>query len=99
MSHTPGPWQNDSLKFTGGWRCIVNLPGGRSIDVADLRNRKTDDEDASNACLIAAAPDLLAACKALMAEMLVLNPYDRRDVRFPAKAEVLARKAIEKAGA
>lgn len=55
---TPGPWKDDSLLFSGGWRCIVNLPGGRSIDVADPRNRKTDEEDKANAELIASAPDL-----------------------------------------
>jgi len=61
-AHTPGPWRDDSMKFTGGWRCLVSA-GIRVIDVCDPRNRKTDDQDAANARLIAAAPDLLEAAK------------------------------------
>ncbi len=63
-SHTKGKWVNDSKLFSGGWRCIVNLPGDRCIDVADTTNRETDEEDYANAQLIATAPKLLAACKA-----------------------------------
>lgn len=57
--HTRGPWKDESMLFSAGWRCVVNLPGGRSIDIADPQNRKTDDEDKANAVLIASAPDLL----------------------------------------
>jgi|SRR4029079_14755025 len=58
--HTPGPWRDASMLFSAGWRCIVNLPGGRSIDIADPQNRMTDEEDRANAALIAAAPEILA---------------------------------------
>jgi hypothetical protein len=47
------------MLFSSGWQCVVNLPGGRSIQIADSRNRKTDAEDKANAVLIASAPDLL----------------------------------------
>lgn len=57
--HTPGPWKDDSILFSAGWRCVVRLPGDRLIDIADPRDRKTDDEDKANAALIASAPDLL----------------------------------------
>jgi len=58
--HTPGPWKDASMFFSAGWKCVVHLPGGRYIDVADPRDRKTDDEDKANAALVASAPDLLA---------------------------------------
>lgn len=58
--HTPGPWAVDD----DGDVCISDLE--RLIAAVDRRNvtlRK--DEAAANAALIAAAPDLLAACEAL----------------------------------
>lgn len=61
-SHTPGPWKNDSMLFSAGWRCIVNA-GNRSFDIADPCDRITDAVDVANARLIAAAPDLLEALK------------------------------------
>jgi len=61
--HTPGPWMNGSMEFTAGYRCVVNLPNGRSVDVADPRNRKTDPEDMANARLIAAAPEMFELIK------------------------------------
>lgn len=137
--HTPGPWKDDSMQFGTGWRCVVNMPGGRSIDIADPRNRKTDDEDKANAALIASVPDLLVERDSLklqigelqkqaetnlawfrkeakehevtnrllrevvdtagpvLDELVKTNPYDRRDVRLPSKAETNFRKALEKA--
>ncbi len=68
-SHTKGDWVNDSMLFSGGWRCIVNLPGNRCIDVADTVNGETDEEDYANAQLIATAPKLLAACRAAIKAM------------------------------
>ncbi len=63
--HTPRPW------FSRG--CVVygNDDGkGNGDVVADLAgtcgpNGRTPDEVEANACLIAAAPDLLAACEAM----------------------------------
>lgn len=59
--HTPGPWIDESMEFSAGWRCIVRA-GQREFDIADPRDRKTDSEDAANARLVAAAPELLDAC-------------------------------------
>lgn len=47
--HTPGPWTDESMEFTAGWRCIVKTSDDRYIDVADPRDRKTDATDAANA--------------------------------------------------
>ena len=61
-AHTPGPW-----------RAVPNAPGisdtvidsGRMV-VADVISRKSTDELRANARLIAAAPDLLEALRALV---------------------------------
>jgi hypothetical protein len=58
--HTPGPWR------------VVTASHGRTVGVvADdqvtvVTIRSASDEDRANARLIAAAPALLAACKALV---------------------------------
>lgn len=59
MDHTPGPWQVCKFQYMhevidySGKRVIARLPDGYT------------DEDKANACLIAAAPDLLNALLAL----------------------------------
>lgn len=59
--HTPGPWRIDS-----GGR-IVNDPdhatSERDYQIADPLERNTFAECRANARLIAAAPELLAACE------------------------------------
>jgi hypothetical protein len=68
MSHTPGPWglDDDTMEIfsntTGhstGWiaKVLGNDDNGRPLK---------SDEMTANACLIAAAPELLAALKALV---------------------------------
>lgn len=39
--------------------------------------------------------ELVEAAGPVLQEMVKANPYDRRDVRFPSKAEVRLRKAVE----
>jgi hypothetical protein len=65
--HTPGPWT-----YPGG---TGNLIGGPDrLRVADLGGlERSPDERQANARLISAAPDLLAACKALVREVLYLR--------------------------
>lgn len=86
--HTPGPWRfHDELIKAGGdgrqGKTIVEAPGQFHFD--------TDPEWLANARLIAAAPDLLRACK-VVAEMAVswepLTPGDIAEVRAAiAKAD------------
>ena len=59
MTHTPGPWK----AITGGADAKVVCPDGRSFLIGDIIYH---DENKANANLIAAAPELLAALKALM---------------------------------
>jgi hypothetical protein len=78
MSHTPGPWDvdDDTMEIfsitpghSTGWiaKVLGNDDNGRPL---------TPDEMAANARLIAAAPDLLAACK------LALTAGDQQYVQF-----------------
>jgi len=100
--HTPGPWTNDSMEFSNGWRCIVNLSDGRSVDVADPRNYTTTEVDVANARLIAAAPELLAALtESLRWIAKVAADHDDephlsgRAIRMHDKARAAIRKAQE----
>ena len=64
--HTPGPWQlhREKETFQGAPRdAEIRGAGGRYV-VVRLGKINHDQQDA-NARLIAAAPDLLAACEAL----------------------------------
>lgn len=55
MSHTPGPWKVDRPYIRGAGRVIASLESGRN-----------EVEDAANAPLIAAAPELFEACTLAM---------------------------------
>ena len=71
MSHTPGPWY-DWLPHgcDGGCRTIRTEEGRargsyHGAEIAYTCGLADDDEDKANARLIAAAPDLLEALKAI----------------------------------
>lgn len=55
MSYTPGPWKVDRPYIRGAGRVIASLESGRN-----------EVEDAANAPLIAAAPELFEACTLAM---------------------------------
>jgi len=56
--HTPGPWMESSFEV---WSPLNGKRFGKVV--ANLRRAEApDDEARANALLIAAAPDLLAAC-------------------------------------
>lgn len=88
MSHTPGPWFDDcgniwNESFT---ECIATAHVGTTPDASG----------GYNAQLIAAAPDLLAACKAVWSEWSdSLNVSDPEAQGFETLK--LVRDAIEKA--
>jgi hypothetical protein len=67
MSHTPGPWHVGQGNGEGHVFCAGGgrvTPGPVLWPVARFGFGQPDDED--NGRLIAAAPDLLAACRALL---------------------------------
>lgn len=83
--HTPGPWQ---YAFEGGTAAfIVDADGTTVCKLSVTKNSTAHSSLAANVRLIAAAPDLLAALKALV--------EDQRDASLPVLAQ--AREAIEKA--
>ena len=60
MAHTPGPWfVNDDCIEAGG------PEGPRDVTLAVVQGHPHNAARAANARLIAAAPDLLAACEAV----------------------------------
>lgn len=84
--HTPGPWV---LFGDGELRQLIIMPAGRPGEIAAVQfptDTSRDAEYDANAHLIAAAPELLAALKAVVAVA------DRRTDEFDA-----ARAAIAKA--
>lgn len=88
-AHTPGPWH----VIDGGiWvDCANNKP------VALISCRHGVERDA-NAALIAAAPDLLAALKGLMAHSHIADSAAEDKDAEDHDAERAARAAIAKAG-
>ena len=75
--HTPGPWKVEQSQEYESTYTIVNGPGFLSHWV----NPNAEEEEAANARLIAAAPDLLVACR------MALN--DRMYKDWPAIADAL----------
>jgi len=66
--HTPGPWV--ALDLAGTSRTYIFARDGQQFPIASTEterygDERTGDEIESNAHLIAAAPDLLAACERL----------------------------------
>jgi hypothetical protein len=91
---TPGPWEVEFMADRDGdWFSIEAPMVGRSGTVADTYNRDhviEADEDRANARLMAAAPDLLEACMAMVATF-----HDHLDRDESSLA--MAREAIAKA--
>lgn len=66
--HTPGPW-----KFELGTKTIRSIPENYWLATMDSWDGAVDH--GANATLIAAAPDLLAACKDAMAALQYHGHY------------------------
>ena len=85
--HTPGPWSRNippATKYTTVW-------SGRNLHVAHVAARGLSaDEVESNICLIAAAPDLLAALKRARAQILFddRNAARTREILAPVDAAI-----------
>lgn len=103
--HTPGPWTvtpaNDGATYiTGGEPRDDGSFQGLACMLDDLRDDDDSEESAANARLMAAAPDLLAACEAALKQLNELEAYifeqTRARVSAPASAALSA--AIAKVG-
>jgi hypothetical protein len=91
--HTPGPWfvvdpSEDAARGTGGWGVCI-LAGHNYI--ARMTGRMNDNK-AANCHLVAAAPDLLDACKALVKHACIVS-----DEACEHEPVLSAQRAIDKA--
>ena len=98
--HTPGPWVlKPARSIVGGWAVWAEYEPGKHCQVADIEPWPNDPDTApeseANARLIAAAPDLLAACEAL----IDADSYDLKSLLDDALPAIIeqARVAIAKA--
>ncbi len=100
-SHTPGPWRVFEAKDRHG-RTIIVREGIYEVALAcptassPASGARYLERDA-NACLIAAAPDLLAAVKAARAELDALGKGTRPPIMDPMALMRLYEAAIAKA--
>lgn len=102
-AHTPGQWESD------GQFIVAPDPNGVHSDIYIAEIAQTDDEgrvatpeqQAVNAHLIAAAPDMFAALEEAEFALRVANRYhirkDRRSSILDSRLEII-RGAIAKAG-
>jgi len=87
-THTPGPWRFDEAEER-----VVNSDHGA---IADLYARGNgDSEMLPNARLIAAAPDLLAACRLMLDEFSEWERPEEPETSPAAKARNDAVRAYE----
>jgi hypothetical protein len=98
--HIPGPWRLKLQRY-GGYRVFKlfkDLPEGGYFEVGDFRSvaskSEPNEETIANATLIAAAPDLLAACHLAMQFWYSDHPNDTSE-SIAAKHAI--REAINKA--
>ncbi len=96
MKHTPGPWTYRSSSVRSPYWSIVAPDKLQVAKVTPRIHGNGNADGQANAILIAAAPDLLAACKLAIDEWSSdpLDPLGRR-----AAAERFIRMAIDKGAA
>lgn len=70
IQHTPGPWKLSAPgnKITGGGVTLAHVYG-HTPETRRVTDRSATAEDAANARLIASAPELLSALKAIKARI------------------------------
>jgi hypothetical protein len=92
-AHTPGPWMREPQGGRGSWI------RGENGEWAALACGDTDESANANACLIAGAPEMLAALKRL--EAFGSQELQTRNVKFTIAQKIAAlnaaRAAIAKA--
>lgn len=95
--HTPGPWKAQSRCASDGTLVVKDASFDEICVVREKTLRDYTDEDkkhVANARLIAAAPDLLAACEAVL--KADANPQPWLEPKY-SNAIAQARSALSKA--
>lgn len=91
--HTPGPWEVDRVKHQGEPELVIlSVVSKAGANIANLWS--FDPSDYANARLVAASPDLLAACNAFLAVMDGEDEPSNEDVE---RALIATREAVAKA--
>ena len=85
-AHTPGPWKVLADTRTGA---VDVWSGARFVCTVGVPGASGDESIEPDAALVAAAPDLLAACKAALSlvESLPYDPTDRQTLRINDQIE------------
>lgn len=103
-SHTPGPWTIDAYAEGKHDYLVTHSSGGLRSHIARLYDSALCNEHGAteaNARLIAAAPDLLAACRLAMAtmeaELTKDDPQACTQMEWETEPLVALREAIAKA--
>lgn len=88
--HTPGPWLMVADLERGTFRVgRQDQRFGQSIiRVCTVTDQGNDEEKTANARLIAAAPDLLAACEAMVELFAQLHTGNRYEADRQARAAI-----------
>jgi hypothetical protein len=76
--HTPGPWAVHPSKAR-----VDAFVGGAPLPVCELlwpTDQRSEAETEANARLIAAAPELLAACKAML--VLLIPKFEHEPMKY-----------------
>ena len=89
-AHTPGPW-NCNRSSASGYDIVCSENSPTDVCVISRRDKTTGEIDA-NARLIAAAPDLIEALRAVVATEIYLPDHPQRQAAYRN-----ARAAIAKA--
>lgn len=68
MAHTPGPWKMTEILDDEGGPPVYRIEAATTLflTVAPCSDGYVPGQNAANAYLIAAAPDLLAVCEAIL---------------------------------
>jgi|WetSurMetagenome_2_1015567.scaffolds.fasta_scaffold02463_12 hypothetical protein len=91
-AHTAGTWKW-FVSSDGQYRCLDSDQGDGEFTPVLIEVRKTACESEADLALIAAAPDLLAACKA----MLKADGDNRYSAREFVEAKEMMAAAVDKA--
>lgn len=76
-NHTPGKWEfvhtNTSPYTKKEWHSVVQMPNNIALSILNVKYNMSKEETEANAKLIAAAPELLEACKSAMNDTIMLQ--------------------------
>ena len=88
MKHTPGPWYLNLPSNQMGDYLINDID--RSSVAQIYRNGLNDGSDEANARLIAAAPELLAACQAFVEAWQKSSQLEKTDIALRMAEKAIA---------